>query len=186
MIQFTPILRGEGKAFRLTFINAETSAVIDTTAWTLKVELSEGHQAPHFTEESTPDVAMAALGQMSVIILDAITTDLSGSQIIRFLVDSGSGTFVHIVSGECACLDADDYRQSVYKSGLKSSTESDTYVQALAEEPQNITVNVSVDLDPTFDIGVKVKFNQLDPETLEYLEALQADVTEKHTEVMGV
>jgi len=40
-------------------------------------------------------------------------------------------------------------------------------------------------MDPTFDLGVMVKFNQLDPATLEYLEALQADVTQKHTEVMG-
>ncbi|MED5442085.1 MAG: hypothetical protein VYA77_12295 [Pseudomonadota bacterium] len=59
------------------------------------------------------------------------------------------------------------------------------YVQGGSQEPDNITINVSNDMDPTFDLGVMVKFNQLDPATLEYLEALQADVTQKHTEVMG-
>ena len=44
MIRLRPILKGEGRSMRVTFTNADTEQVIDTTGWTLKVRLG---RSPH-------------------------------------------------------------------------------------------------------------------------------------------
>lgn len=189
MIRLRPILKGEGRSLRVTFTNADTEQVIDTTGWTLKVRLG---RSPHvlgdlYEVTGAPDAAQAALGQISCTIADTVTSALTVSSVaLDILVDTGSGEFIPLMLAVAPVLDAELHRQNYYRQGSGPIVgETPVYVQGGSQEPDNITINVSNDMDPTFDLGVMVKFNQLDPATLEYLEALQADVTQKHTEVMG-
>lgn len=186
MQRITPIVRGQGKAFRFTFMDADTEEILDTTDWTLftYVGRSRGQIDTIHTSEDTPDEANAAQGIISTTIPDTVTADIkSASCVLKFKVDANTGNSVLLMFAQAAVLSEADYDNIVYESNNGSNNDTPTYVSG--EEPIDIQIVVFNDIDPTFDVGVLVKFDEVSPGTITYLEALQADVTQKHSEVMS-
>ncbi|MED5442086.1 MAG: hypothetical protein VYA77_12300 [Pseudomonadota bacterium] len=115
MIRLRPILKGEGRSMRVTFTNADTEQVIDTTGWTLKVRLG---RSPHvlgdlYEVTGAPDAAQAALGQISCTIADTVTSALTVSSVaLDILVDTGSGEFIPLMLAVAPVLDAELHRQN--------------------------------------------------------------------------
>ena len=186
MERITPIVRGQGKAFRFTFMDADTQEVLDTTDWVMTMQIGRNRSQPDdlYTDSATPDEANAAQGVISMEVPDTFTSEIKGGQVImRFRVDPNTGTQTLVFFCSAPVMNEADYEASLYESNNGSNDNTPTYVSG--EEPQEIKVIIRNDIDPTFDVGVLVKFDEIDPDQLEYLEALQADVTQKHSEVMG-
>lgn len=178
MITMNPIVRGVGKALRVTFLDKDTESIINTEGWTLRVVVkrSRGSVDSLLTIETTADAVAGAQGQISSLLTEEQSAALTQSScVMDFSVNPDSGQYIPILRTSAVIENLEDYQERFYPVEDTSEVES-----------QDINVTISNDVDPTFDVGVLIKFNQLSPETLAYLEALQADVAAKHADVMGV
>lgn len=191
MITIDPIVRGEPKALRVTFLNADTEAAIDCTGWTLHVGIgrSRSRLGDLLLVSAVADAVSGAQGQVSVTLTAEQTAALSSpSAVVEFSVDTGTGNRIPLMLAVAVIQAADQYRQQYYQTHIPNGVlmkDVPTVVQGSASQPQEIKLSFSTALDPTFDLGVLVRFSELAPETKTYLDALAADVAAKHAEIVG-
>ena len=191
MITIDPIVRGEPKALRVTFLNADTETAIDCTGWTLHVGIgrSRSRLGDLLLVSAVADAVSGAQGQVSVTLTAEQTATLTApSAVVEFSVDTGTGNRIPLMLAVAVIQAADQYRQQYYQTHIPNSVlmkDVPTVVQGSDSQPQEIKLSFSTALDPTFDLGVLVRFSELAPETKTYLDALAADVAAKHAEIMG-
>lgn len=191
MITIDPIISGEPKTLRVTFLNADTESAIDCTGWTLYLALGSGRSrlGDLFEVIAVADSVSGEQGQISVTLTAEQTASLTVAfAMLEFSVDTGSGNRVPLMLGRSVIQRPDEYRQQYYKTHTPPSqllADVPTVVQGQSDRPQNITLSFSTAMDPTFDLGVLVRFVELAPETKNYLDSLAADVAAKHADIMG-
>lgn len=191
MIAIDPIIRGESKALRVTFLNADTETAIDCTGWTLHVDIgrSRSRLGDLLQVSAVADLVSGAQGQIMATLTAEQTEALAvPSAVVEFSVDTGTGNRIPLMLAVAVIQAADQYRQQYYQTYIPNSAlmkDVPTVVQGSVSQPQEIKLSFSTVLDPTFDLGVMVRFDELAPETKTYLDSLAADVAAKHSDIMG-
>lgn len=191
MINLDSMVRGEDQAFRVTFMDAGTQSPIDITGWTVHIGFgrSRNDLAGLAEIQATASASQGIAGQVPLILSGNVIAEFrSPFVIIDLSVDTGSGKRVPVLLAQAPVHNVSDYRQtylqgSGYNNQLASSTP--TIVKGDAQNVQGITLNLNNNLDPTFDIGVLVRFNQFDPTEIAYLESIREEVRLKHSQIMG-
>ena len=191
MIRIDTIVRGEPKALRVTFMDADSEEALDATGWTLYAAIgrSRGALGDILEASATADAVSGAQGQVTVTLTAEQTALLlMPSVVVELSVDTGGGTRVPLMLAVASVQSPDEYRQQYYQTNISNSQllkDVPTVVQGSTSQPQEITMSFSTNLDPTFDLGVLVKFDELSATTKAYLDALQTDVAAKYNEIIG-
>lgn len=192
MLTIAPIVRGESSSLRVTFLNSDTEAVINTTGWVLYMSLGRSRTSLGGLIEvsATADSISGAQGQVTVALTAAqtaaITTD---NAMVELSVDTGTGKKVPLLLASVLIQSPEQYRTQYFQTITPANVlleDVPTVVQGGALQPQEIKMSFSTSLDPTFDVGVMVKFSEPSAETINYIDAIAADITQKHAQVMGV
>lgn len=191
MIYIEPIIRGEPKLFAVTFLNADTKEPIDCTGWTLFVGLGRSRSTLGSVAEVSETVQSidGQQGKAYVTFDESTTAEITqGMVMVDISVDTGTGNRMPLMLATAAVQSGDQYRQQYFQTHSGSNQlfkDVPTIVQAGASAPQNIILSFSTMLDPSFSLGVLVRFAELAPETKAYLDGLALDVTSKHADIMG-
>jgi hypothetical protein len=192
MLTIAPIVRGESSSLRVTFLNSDADVVINTTGWIFYMTLGRSRTSLGglFEVSETADAISGAQGQVTATLTaeqtGAITTD---NAMVELLVDTGMGKKIPILLASVLIQSPEQYRTQYYQTTTPANVlleDVPTVIQGSAVQPQEIKMSFSTSLDPTFDVGVMVKFSELSAETINYIDAIAADITQKHTEIMGV
>lgn len=192
MLTLAPIVRGESSSLRVTFLNADTEAVINTTGWTLflSVGRSRASLGGLIEVSAVADAVSGAQGQITATLTDintaALTTD---NAMVELSVDTGTGKRIPLLLASVLIQSPDQYRTQYYQTTTPANVlleDVPTVVQGGAMQPQEIKMSFSTSLDPTFDVGVMVKFSEPSAETINYINSVAADITQKHAQVMGI
>ena len=204
MLAIAPIVRGESSSLRVTFLNADTEWVIDTTNWILYVSLGRSRTSLGGMIEvsAVADAISGAQGQITATLTAEQTTALTSSNaLVELSVDTGAGKRVPLLLATVLIQSAEQYRAQYYQTTTPSNmlledvptvvqdtalTPEETVIQGFENQTQEIKMSFSTSLDPTFDVGVMVKFSEPSTETVNYINAIAADITQKHTEIMGI
>jgi hypothetical protein len=192
MLTIAPIVRGESSSLRVTFLNSDTDVVINTTGWIFYMTIGRSRISLGGLLEvsETADAISGAQGQVTATLTAeqtaAITTD---NAIVELLVDTGTGKKIPLLFASVLVQSPEQYRTQYYQTTTPANVlleDVPTVIQGSALQPQEIKMSFSTSLDPTFDVGVMVKFSEPSAETINYIDAIAADITQKHTEIMGV
>jgi hypothetical protein len=192
MLTIAPIVRGESSSLRVTFLNSDTDVVINTTGWIFYMTLGRSRTSLGGLLEvsQTADAINGAQGQVTATLTaeqtGAITTD---NAMVELLVDTGMGKKIPLLLASVLIQSPEQYRTQYYQTTTPANVlleDVPTVIQGSALQPQEIKMSFSTSLDPTFDVGVMVKFSEPSAETINYIDAIAADITQKHTEIMGV
>jgi hypothetical protein len=191
MISITPIVKGEAKSLKITFLDADNEAVINTTGWIIHLTMLRHRASTEsmLVTSNQADSVSGAQGQINVSLTSEQTLRLTGSNaIIDIAVDTGTGNKIPLLLANVLIQTSDQYRTYYHHSVAPPNSllqDTPTIIQGDVSQEQDINLSFSTNLDPTFNLGVMVKFAELSTETLNYLNALSADVTAKHAEVIG-
>lgn len=191
MISITPIIKGEPKALKITFLNNDTEEVINTTGWTIHIAFLRQRSSTEsvLAVSNQADAVSGALGQISATLTSEQTNNLTGSNVVMDIaVDTGTGNKIPLLLVNALIQSSEQYRTHYHRAATPPNSlleDIPTVVQGGVNQSQEINLSFSTNLDPTFNLGVMVKFSELSPENLKFLNALVADVTAKHAEVMG-
>lgn len=204
MLAISPIVRGETSVLRVTFLNADTEWFIDTTGWTLHASLGRSRTTIGSLIEvnAIPDAASAAQGQITVMLTGEQTATLSpSSAMVELSVDTGNGKRVPLMLATALIQSPEQYRAQYYQTTAPANmlfedvptvtqgsaqAPDETVIQSSETHTQEINMSFSTSLDPTFDVGVMVKFSEPSAETINYINAIAADITQKHAQIMGI
>lgn len=189
MIQIDPIVRGQEKNYRVSFFDKDSESPIDTTGWVLHIGFGRdrGNIGSFVRIEATPTAPDAAQGIITATLsVDQVSAINNTNCIIDFSVQTNSAR-VPLLLASARVMDGDSFVQQHFSQDYANNDlmqQTPTVVSG-NPEAQSIQLNFSTQIDPVFDLGVFVKFDELSPATKEYLDQLQADVTAKHAHVMG-
>ena len=192
MLTIAPIVRGESSSLRVTFLNSDTDAVINTTGWIFYMTLGRSRTSLGGLLEvsETAGAISGAQGQVTATLTAeqtaAITTD---NAMVELLVDTSMGKKIPLLLATVLVQSPEQYRTQYYQTTTPANVlleDVPTVIQGSALQPQEIKMSFATSLDPTFDVGVMVKFSEPSAETINYIDAIAADITQKHTEIMGV
>ena len=192
MLIIAPIVRGEPSSLRVTFLNSDTEAVINTTGWTLHAELgrSRSNLGGLIQQGAVAEAVSGAQGQITVTLSAAQTEAITVSNaVLELSVDTGTGKKIPLLLASVLIQSPEQYRTQYYQTITPSNVLLDgvpTVMQGGIQQPQEIKMSFSTRLDPTFDVGVMVKFSELSAETISYIDAIAADITQKHAQIMGI
>lgn len=183
-----PIVYGQAKAYRVTFFNSDSNEPINTSGWTLHIGFGSNRMSLGSITKITgqPTESDSASGIITAeLTAEQASLFLAENCFVDFSVSTGSTT-VPLFLGMARVLHEEAFRQQYFsrqysQNNLMQSTPS---VVIGSSSKQEIVLNFSTQMDPTFDIGVSVKFDELSPQTKKYLDDLQADVATKHAAVM--
>lgn len=184
---------------RVTFLSKDSSSAIDVTGWTLYASLGRSRRELGSIVEvsEVADPFTAALGQIAISFSDEITGGITLSAVVvELAVDTGTGKKIPLMQATAMVQSQEDARVQYYKTIEPENillADVPTVVQRSAMAPQEISMSFSTQLDPTFDLGVMVKFDELSPEAtsfinsaVESIELKRQEVETKHAEIMGM
>lgn len=204
MLAISPIVRGEASVLRVTFLNADTEWFIDTTGWTLYVSLGRSRTTIGSLLEvsATADAVSGAQGQITATLTTEQTAALTpNNAMVELSVDTGAGKRVPLMLATVLVQSPEQFRAQYYQTTspanmlfedvptvTQGSAQSpdETVIQSCETHTQEINMSFSTSLDPTFDVGVMVKFSEPSAETVSYINAIAEDITLKHAQVMGI
>jgi hypothetical protein len=200
MIRIDPIVRGESKLIRLTFINADTEEVIPCDGWTLHLALGRDRTAlgDILKIDTSPSAEDAILGQITAEIPAEATSNIKESSVtLEFSVSTSLGGQKLPLLLALAVIQApEDYRSSYYRTasnGRMLLSDIPTVVQeGVGAKTEAINLSFSTNIDPTFDLGVMVKFSEPSTESISFInnaiakiEHKRLEIEAKHAEIMG-
>lgn len=200
MIRIDPIVRGESKRIRLTFLNADTEEVIPCDGWTLHLAVGRTRKTlgDILKLDSTPTVEDAILGQIITEVPALVSEGIKESSVtLEFsLSTSLGGQKIPLLLALAVVQSPEDYRSSYYRTasnGRMLLSDVPTVVQdGIGAKTESINLSFSTNIDPTFDLGVMVKFDEPSTEIITLINSAIAEIEEKrlevankHAEIMG-
>ena len=149
MLTIAPIVRGESSSLRVTFLNSDTEAVINTTGWVLYMSLGRSRTSlGGLIEVSvTADPISGAQGQATATLTAAqtavITTD---NAMVELSVDTGTGKKVPLLLASVLIQSPEQYRTQYYQTTTPANVlleDVPTVVHGAALQPQEIKMSFS-------------------------------------------
>ena len=163
MLKISPIVKGEPKVIRATFFNGESDAPINTQGWTLFISVGASRKIEGADEfVGVPDAQQELDGQIAVTIPPEYTEHLKSSVYVSMAVDTGSGNKVPLMLAVANVQTADQYHTQYFQTNIKNSQllkDTPTLIQQGAAQEQSIKLNIDAKLNPIFDVGLVVRFD---------------------------
>lgn len=194
MIRIDPIVRGESKRIRLTFLNADNEEVIPCDGWTLHLAVGRTRKTlgDILKLDSTPTVEDAILGQIITEVPALVTEGIKESSVtLEFsLSTSLGGQKIPLLLALAVVQSPEDYRSSYYRTasnGRMLLSDVPTVVQdGVGAKTESINLSFSTNIDPTFDLGVMVKFDEPTKESVDYMNSTVATIEQQKLSIQAL